>query len=77
MQRVREASVTAVSPQTAWSISSLVISFWGLCSRNKSARKAFGSSVNTWRAFVSKNSRSRTSTSPKRKTKDLLAIINP
>ena len=41
------------------------------------ARKAFGSTANTWPAFVSENSRSRTSTSSNLKTKDLIAIINP
>src|ERR1700682_5035821 len=38
MQRVREPSVTAVSPQTEFSSSSFEINFWGL--RSKSRRTA-------------------------------------
>src|SRR6202034_1332703 len=60
------------SPQIALSSSSFVISFCGLCSRNMRTRKALGSMLNTLPAFVSENSRSRTSTSSKRKTRGLL-----
>src|ERR1700733_6984287 len=74
MQRVKEPSDTAVSPHTAWSSSSFRTSFCRLRSRNKRARKAFGSIVNGSPAFESENSPSRTSTSSKRKTRDLLAI---
>ena len=76
MQRVREPSVTAASPHKELSSSSFEINLWGLCSRNNRARNAFGSTVNILPALMSVNSRSRTSTSAKRKTKDLFPIIN-
>src|SRR5882757_7583693 len=76
MQRVREPSVTAVSPQTEFSSSSFEINFWGLRSKSKRTRNAFGSTANTLPALRSENSRSRTSTSEKRKTKDLFPIID-
>src|ERR1017187_7467266 len=69
--RARELSVTAASPQTAFSSSSLPMSFPGLRSRASSTRNALGSTGNTSPALVSENSRSRTSTSSNLNTKDL------
>ena len=56
MARVSEFSVTAASPQTAFSSSSLGMSFCGLRSRWRRTRKAFGLTGNTSPAFISENS---------------------
>ena len=76
MLRAREFSVTAASPQTTFSSSSLVTTRLGLRNRKMRTRKALGSTANTWPDLIRENSRSWTSASAKRKIKDLVAVIN-
>ena len=75
MLRVREFSVTAVSPQTPVSSSSFAISLFGFRSSISRTRNAFGSTCCSSPALTIANSRSRTVTSANRKTNDLVAIV--
>src|ERR1700722_4967945 len=76
MLRVSELSETAQSFQTASRSSSFLINRWGLRSRKSRTRKAFGSTGNSSPALTMENSRSRTSTSAKVKTKHLCSVMN-
>src|SRR5215469_4650362 len=75
MLRVREFSETAMSPQTASSSSSLVMSLCGLRSRKSRTRNAFGSTASTSPSLARLNSRSRTSISAKLKMRHLCRVM--
>src|ERR1700677_836693 len=76
MLRVSELSEAAQSFQTASRSSSFAINRWGLRSMKSRTRKAFGSTGNSSPALTMQNSRSRTSTSAKVKTKHLCSVMN-